>query len=232
MLTEYEFKFIIGKKGNTKEIILRARDENFPHLLGLDKLTDVDNIFLVDDSKKKPKAYKGNKHNNRSSNLAKELVIKRIENKELTLSDLTKSEHFSSENTEFKFAIGSRIEFFSKIEPIFTAAPLPEEAYFTFYKAKAFSSVDAEYLFRLKLKDDKGDLYLNFFLKKDTYDNSEGKYYCPVSFFPRRNQDYEKGQSKWTLLYKLKTCISDSSEEILYQSKSYSEDPQPLVSMK
>lgn len=44
--------------------------------------------------------------------------------------------------------------------------------------------------------------------------------YCK-SIFPKNDCDYTRGQTKWTLLYKEKECISTGESEILYKHRSY-----------
>ena len=40
-LLEYEYKIILGRKGKTTEFVIGFEKTDFPHLIGLHKLTDV-----------------------------------------------------------------------------------------------------------------------------------------------------------------------------------------------
>lgn len=200
-LTRYQFTFILGRKGEEKKIVLRTLDEHFPHLIGLDKLKDLDFIF----TKKK-------------KNLGKSSVLPRIESQDITLDQIEKSSHFTNEN--FSHSIENRIAYFPKIGTLFEPDIDLNEVYFMFYSKKAYSSIDADYLLRIRINVDTTPCYLNLFIKKDSYQNDPNvEYYFPRSFFPRLNTDYEKGQTKMTLLKKSK--VDTDGEEILFVHKNY-----------
>lgn len=174
ILTNHHYKFTLGYKGTSKEIILRCKDENFPHLLGLDKLKDIRQVVfkeIVDDLSKEYIKRKG-KHKRKQkrkkkSNQGKEMVIKRIESNDLTLEDLEKSTHFQYVDKDIPFSIEDRIKYFPYIKILFESVDHVvnrDEVYFTFFRKKVFSNIDAEYLIRVTIVDCKGNnIYLNFF---------------------------------------------------------------------
>lgn len=214
LLTQNEYTLILGKKGNEQKIILRCKDEHFPHLIGLDKLHD-----------QKTKIYRD----------GKQAVLSNIEKDILKLEDLKKSNAFSIplvENQQLK--LEDRIAYFKEFKPVFEAlTEVKDEIYCTFLKRNAYSSIDADFLIRLRIPTpDMNYMYLNLFIKKDTYDNETGIFYIPVSFFPRLNNDYETNQTKWTLLYKDRVCRICQKKYNLYQLASYQEKTKVLPSEK
>lgn len=214
-LTNSEYKFEIAYKGQIKTITFIAKDENFPHLIGLDKLKDINTKVFVDDRKAKDK--RGNTKANK--NIAKERVLGRVEERKLTIEDLSKSSHFDLKQDSKEFSVKDRMKYFLYLKKFFDSTSgieNPEEVYFSFYKKQAYSSIDAEYLIRLIIVDNEVKVYLNFFIKEDMYSENEVKY-IPISFFPRTDDKYEKMQKRWTLLYKSKYCKVCGKFMVLFQ---------------
>lgn len=196
-ISSYKFTFLLGKSGTLHNVVIRAREEHFPHLLGLNKLKDIDSIF-----------------SGKGKNFDKSSVVRRIENKEISLESIQKSSFFTHKN--FEFSVENRISFFPKLKPLFTGENIADEASFIFIKKNSFSNIEADYLLRLKIVHEQAPCYLNFFLKKDNLKDphDDCEYYIPISFFPRLNQDYEKRQPRLTLLQKSRN--KDDVEENLY----------------
>lgn len=202
-LMSYQFTFILGKKGSETKIVLRSKDEHFPHLIGLDKLKDL-NLFTKN-----------------GKNLGKEAVLPRINGEDITLEKISKSSHFT--NDDFSHSIENRIRYFPKIKTLFEANLNLNEAYFMFYKNKAYSNIDADYLLVIKIEVNSESCYLNLFIKKDSHQNKgEVEYYIPISFFPRLNTNYQNGQGKMTLLQKSKH--NTDTNEILYTHSNYKKE--------
>ena len=197
-----KFTFIFGNKKREQQVItISASDEHFPHLIGLDKLTDIADSIYRGKSKAK--------------------IVAGIQNGEIKLSEIEKSSLYI--HGQFEHSIENRIKFFPLIKPIFDEGIDVGEASFIFLKKKAYSKIDADYLLRLKIRQDSKEYYLNLFLKKDKLSND----YIPISFFPRLNNDYEKTQTRLTLLYRKKEN-GEISEE-LYVHKNYTPPSSPEI---
>lgn len=158
-LMKYKFTLILGdRKRRLNTITIAAKSEHFPHVIGLDKLKDI-NSFI----------YK---------NRSKEQIIRGIQNGEITTEHLEKSSHYIDQ--QFEFSINNRIQLFPALRPILEKGWNKDEITFTFIKGKAHSKIDGDYLIRFKINHDAQDYYLNLFLKKDSYSDD----FIPVSFFP------------------------------------------------
>lgn len=48
---KYKFKLILGKKGQQYIITIAAKSEHFPHVIGLDKLKDIDTALFKNRNK-------------------------------------------------------------------------------------------------------------------------------------------------------------------------------------
>lgn len=192
----YKFTLIFGdKKRRQHNITIVAKSEHFPHVIGLDKLKDITgSIYRT--------------HN-------KEQVINGIQNGDITTNQIEKSSHYT--NKQFEHSVKHRIEFFPLLRPIIDNGWNKEEVTFIFFKDKAYSKIDADYLIRFKITHDSQEYYLNLFLKKDNLSDV----YIPISFFPRLNNDYEKNQSRLTLLYKARKIEEDEDTEELYIHKGF-----------
>lgn len=199
-LSDSKFTLIFGNKKREQQVItISASDEHFPHLIGLDKLTDITSSI-----------YRGKD---------KSQIVSGIQSGEITLSKIEKSSHYIHD--QFEHSIENRIKFFPLIKPMFDKGIDVGEASFIFLKKKAYSKIDADYLLRLKIKQDSKEYYLNLFLKKD----KESHDYIPISFFPRLNNNYEKNQTRLTLLYRKKEKGAISEE--LYVHKNYTPPSSP-----
>lgn len=191
---KYKFTLIFGDKKRKQYIItIAAKSEHFSHLVGLDKLKDINSSI-----------YK--KHN-------KSQIIDGIQNGDITTQQIEKSSHYTHER--FEQSIKNRLEFFPLLQPIFENGWNKEEVTFIFIKKKAYSKIDADYLIRFKMSRDSKDYYLNLFLKKDNFSAE----FIPISFFPRLNNDYEENQPRLTLLYKAR--ITEDRTDVLYIHKGF-----------
>lgn len=197
-LMKYEFTFILGdRKRKLNKITLAAKSEHFPHVIGLDKLKDIGGLI-----------YK---------NHSKEQILFGIQNGEITTEHLEKSSHYVQKR--FEFSIKNRIQLFPALRPVFDKGWNKDEITFTFIKEKAYSKIDAEYLIRFRINRDMHNYYLNLFLKKDRYSNN----FIPVSFFPRLDHSYEKGQPRLTLLYKARSTEDQKEELYIHKGFDFSE---------
>lgn len=97
------------------------------------------------------------------------------------------------------------------MQPIIDNGWNEDEMTFIFIKKMAYSQIDADYLIRFKTDPEDQGCYLNLFLKKDNYSDD----FIPISFFPRLNDDYEKRQSRLTLLYKTRST-EEKTEEFIH----------------
>ncbi|RIP35864.1 hypothetical protein BUZ14_04220 [Staphylococcus gallinarum] len=189
---------IYGKKGKEIHIAILFKNEHFPHLIGLDKLTDIESTI-----------YK---------NRRKEAVHKAIIEKELTDKDIQKSallHKSSSENNNVFYTVSERMKFFPKVVEILFDR---EHVFYEFIKLKSNSKIKADYLLKYTIEKEKTDdpTYLLLFIKKDAY--VEGVY-IPISFFPSNNESYFRGMPVYTLLQS--KLIHGDCEEILYCKTSY-----------
>lgn len=122
---------------------------------------------------------------------------------DITYLQLEKSVFFYSSDN--RFGIDSRIKHFSDIENILDS----NDTVFRYSKSRSkFSNINASFLLINYHNDEK--IYL--FLSDDKYRNGK---VC-MSFFPKRNVDYEYNQIKMTLLYKEKIFIDSGESIILY----------------
>lgn len=200
LLTDHKYTFIFGdKKREQHAINLDAKPEHFQHLVGLDKLKDIQSFLFK--SKRK------------------EDVFTKVMTKDITEADLEKSSFYTSD--KFTESIERRIYFFPFITKLFDEGVSQDEASFIFLREKSYSKIDADYLMRYKIKDevDKVEYYLNLFLKKDRHSDS----YIPMSFFPRKDRDYEKSQPRLTLLYKAE--IKGNVEKELFKRNNFHKAP-------
>lgn len=190
---------IYGKKGKEIHITILFKDEHFPHLIGLDKLKDIESTI-----------YK---------NREKADVHKAIIENKLTDEDIEKSSllHRSSSDNDNKFyTVNERMKFFPKVvELLFNR----NHVFYSFIKLKSGSQINADYLLKYTIEKEKTDdpTYLFLFIKKDAYIDGV---YIPISFFPSNNESYFKGMPIYTLLQS--KLIYDDREEILYCKPSYS----------
>ena len=189
---------IYGKKGKEIHITILFKDEHFPHLIGLDKLKDIESTI-----------YK---------NREKADVHKAIIENKLTDEDIEKSSllHRSSSDNDNKFyTVNERMKFFPKVvELLFNR----NHVFYSFIKLKSGSQINADYLLKYTIEKEKTDdpTYLFLFIKKDAYIDGV---YIPISFFPSNNESYFKGMPIYTLLQS--KLIYDDREEILYCKPSY-----------
>lgn len=122
---------------------------------------------------------------------------------DITYSQLEKSVFFHDSSD--RHGIDMRIKHFSEIENILDS----NDTVFKYAKDRnKFSNINASYLLITDSNNEK--IYL--FLADEKY--RSGKV-C-MSFFPKRNTDYEFNQIKMTLLYKEKIFIDSSERIILY----------------
>ena len=189
---------IYGKKGKKIHITILFKDEHFPHLIGLDKLKDIESTI-----------YK---------NREKADVHKAIIENKLTDEDIEKSSllHRSSSDNDNKFyTVNERMKFFPKVvELLFNR----NHVFYSFIKLKSGSQINADYLLKYTIEKEKTDdpTYLFLFIKKDAYIDGV---YIPISFFPSNNESYFRGMPIYTLLQS--KLIYDDREEILYCKPSY-----------
>ncbi|MCC3711719.1 Barnase-EndoU-ColicinE5/D-RelE like nuclease [Staphylococcus hominis] len=189
---------IYGKKGKEIHITILFKDEHFPHLIGLDKLKDIESTI-----------YK---------NREKADVHKAIIENKLTDEDIEKSSllHRSSSDNDNKFyTVNERMKFFPKVvELLFNR----NHVFYSFIKLKSGSQINADYLLKYTIEKEKTDdpTYLFLFIKKDAYIDGV---YIPISFFPSNNESYFRGMPIYTLLQS--KLIYDDREEILYCKPSY-----------
>lgn len=186
-LMKYKFNLILGKKGKQHIITIAAKSEHFPHIIGLDKLTDIGTSL-----------YK-NRNNDQ--------IIHGIQDGEITIQDIEKSSHYN--HNQFEYSVKNRIELFPYLRPIIENGWNENEMTFIFIKRIAYSQIDADYLIRFRTDHKGQECYLNLFLKKDNYSDD----FIPISFFPRLNDNYEKDQPSLTLLYKTRST-KDKNEEL------------------
>ena len=199
-LTQSTYTFVLGSKSKKQyHFTIRAKSENFPHLVGLDKLKDITTIFQ---SKEKFSKKDG--------------VLKRITEGSLKLEDLKKSSFLKSSSD---FGIEERISFLPLITEIFEEGTSNSNVNFEFLKEKAYSKVDANYLLRVRKEVNGKPCFLNFFIKKDKYSD----YYIPISFFPHKENRYEKNLQRLTLLYKCQNAEAVEKKE-LYKHQNFSLD--------
>lgn len=106
-------------------------------------------------------------------------------------------------------------KYFHLIEPRFFPFAdieklLDENRLIFHYNAKLnqFSLIEADYL--LSTPHDENDIYVFITQNKDT-----GFFFCR-SFFPRKQQDYTKGQAVYTMLYKEKAYRSTGEIQVQY----------------
>lgn len=196
-ISENEFKFVLGSKGKQREIVISASEDHFPHLVGLDKLIDIKNSIFRTQGKKE--------------------VLARILSGDLGLELIEKSSFFI--NDEFHQSIENRISFFSLLRPMFTNGDVLGEANFVFLKKNAYSSINANYLFRLQIKSGAQVYYLNLFLKRDESPGASSNHYIPISFFPRTDNKYETKQQSLTVLFKLRK--KEDETEVLYTRNGF-----------
>lgn len=187
-----------GKKGKKKHITILFKDEHFPHLIGLDKLRDIENTIYNNRTKAEV-------HN---AILEKELIDEDIEKSEL----LYKS---SSDNNDDYYTVNDRIKFFPQVVEMLLAR---NHILYGFFKVKAHSMINADYLLKYTIEKEKKDdpTYLYLFIKKDEYIKDV---YMPISFFPSDNKQYFNGMSMYTLLES--KLINGEQEEILYHNNAY-----------
>lgn len=122
---------------------------------------------------------------------------------DITYSQLEKSVFFYDSSN--RYGINMRITHFSDIENILDS----NDTVFKYSKDRSrFSNIDASYLLTAYSNNEK--IYL--FLADEKY--RSGKV-C-MSFFPKRNTDYEFNQIKMTLLYKEKIFIDSGKSIVLY----------------
>lgn len=187
-----------GKKGKKINITILFKDEHFPHLIGLDKLRDIENAIYKNRTKAEV-------HN---AILEKELTDEIIEKSDL----LHKS---SSDNNDDYYTVNERIKFFSKVVEIIFER---NHILYSFFEVKAHSMIKADYLLKYTIEKKKIDdpTYLYLFIKKDEYIKDV---YMPISFFPSDNKQYVSGMPMYTLLES--KLIYGEKEEILYHKSTY-----------
>ena len=193
---DHEYTFVFGDKKRNQYIIrLVSKAEHFPHLIGLDKLTYIRSSIY--------------------SNSTKSEVHGKVLNQGITERDVEKSTKYV--NDDFHLSIKERVLHFQFIQGLIQEGMNIQEASFKFIKGYAYSNIDADVLMRLKISLDGKVIFLNLFLKKDNRSDSE--FYVPISFFPRLDNTYEKGQPKLTLLHKIKHSPTGDIE--LYRHPKY-----------
>lgn len=182
-LLNVKYCFKVAKKKKLHEINLVFKSYNFYHLIGMQYLNDLN-----------------------FGTTSKERIYKKILNGQITLMDLQKSAHYTSE-------IEERIQYLCKLEDIL------DNDYITFlFNPKSLlpqvvTDINAKFLLVSEINDEyTGRQIAYFFIDED---RSLANSYFPRSFFLKKDADYTVRQSKMTLLYKEKVYIDEDNHLIL-----------------
>lgn len=162
-LMNYQYVIKLGRKGQIYDFVIDFHKQDFFHLIGLQKLTDL--RFLK-----------------RSS----EYIFNNCLKGNLTYSMLQKSEHFDE--------LGYRFECFNLLEKILDDNELVFKC--NINSMRVYSNIKADYM----LQNFRDDLIFYIFTEKRTNADTQ---FCK-SFFENSVNDYTRGQTKMTLLYKEK----------------------------
>lgn len=118
-LSQYRYYFIFGdKQRNLYFIPLRLKEENFPHLIGMDKLTDK-RSFIFEEGKSK--------------------VLQRILDEKITYKNVSDSPHLSE--------CMDKLSFFSEFSDFFSEG-MEKSLAFNFQKKLAYSTINASILIK------------------------------------------------------------------------------------
>ncbi|MFH0717152.1 PBECR4 domain-containing protein [Staphylococcus delphini] len=150
---------IYGRKGKTLKITILFKDEHFPHLIGLDKLKDIENAIY--------------------GNRTKAEVHNAILEKELTDELIVKSVHLYRASSGNNYTVNERMKFFPKVIEMFFER---NHILYGFFKVKANSMIKADYLLKYTIEKKKADdpTYLYLFIKKISISM---KFTCQFHFF-------------------------------------------------
>ncbi|WP_241519825.1 PBECR4 domain-containing protein [Staphylococcus delphini] len=110
------------------------KDEHFPHLIGLDKLKDIENAIY--------------------GNRTKAEVHNAILEKELTDELIVKSVHFYRASSGNNYTVNERMKFFPKVIEMFFER---NHILYGFFKVKANSMIKADYLLKYTIEKKKAD---------------------------------------------------------------------------
>ncbi len=162
-LLDYQYVIKLGRKGQVYSFVIDFQKQDFFHLIGLQKLSDLN--FLK-----------------RSS----EYVFNSCLKGKITYSMLRKSEYFDE--------LGYRFDCFHLLENILDDNDLIFKC--NINSMRVYSNIKADYM----LQNFRDDLVFYIFTEKRTNADTQ---FCK-SFFENSVNDYTKGQTKMTLLYKEK----------------------------
>lgn len=178
-LIDYQYVIKLGRKGQIHNFVIDFQKQDFFHLIGLQKLTDLN--FLK-----------------RSSVHIFNSCLKG----KLTYSMLQKSEYFDD--------LGYRFDYFHLLEKILDDNELVFKC--NINSMRVYSNIIADYM----LQNFRDDLTFYIFTEKRTNADTQ---FCK-SFFENSINDYTKGQTKMTLLYKEKVNKKTGESIVQYDRLS------------
>lgn len=200
-LMQFEYKIALGYKGKSVEVPIRFDENDFHHLCGLHKLTDLQNISSVKNK----------------SRLFKEILDNKI-----TDSILKQSAYYLSDE------VYDRINRVCELPSLLNR--LSDKTTFLYkfnQNANIGSNIPGNYLIKGQ-SDDKKNIY--FILLKDSAapDKYFGISIFSRELSDKKQKDFAAGHTPNTLLYVSKTPLTEnrqldkSKEVVLYQRPSYS----------
>lgn len=190
-----------GKKNKLLSINVVFKEEQFPHLIGLDYLNDIETVIYRRRDKRD--------------------ILKAVIQGDLTAEDIEQSEllnqNISGNSTDF-FTVQDRINYFYEFLNLIVSE---KHRMCEFVKIKANSKIRADYLIKYDFPKslDEEPNFLYFFIKKDAYEKDT---YIPISFFPSINTSYFSGMPQYTLL-KSEIIQDNNVIDIIYQSSTFKE---------
>ena len=193
-ISKYEYYFIFGdKKRNLYYIPIKLKNENYPHLIGIDKLTDKKELIFK----------KG-----------KDKIIERIINNEITFQNIEDSKQIEN--------CLNKLSFFNGFSSFFSDN-ITQSSGFNFLKKTAFSSINASILiknmnshdhvfFKYECLDKGAEYYIPISFLNDHTQKYTAKQTRLTLLYADRQEMLS--QSEREVLYKLKSF----TDEIIYSA--------------
>lgn len=199
-LMEFEYNIVLGYRGKSVEVPIRFDENDFHHLCGLHKLTDLQ---YISSAKNKP------------------ALFKEILDKKITDSVLKQSSYYLSDE------VYDRINRVNELPTLLNSLSDKTTSLYKFNKnANSGSNIPGNYLIRGQTNDQKT---VYFVLLNDSVDPNKyfGISIFSRDLSDKKQRDFADGHTPNTLLYVSKTPLTadkqlDKEKEIvLYQRPSY-----------